>query len=259
MHGFDEFIACETPERQNLLASRDVRVTLAVALAAILAVVLSTRLWLPLGMAACCAIMLMARMPLRQVAWRLTAPLAIAVLVCLLQGVMTGKTPLVELTVGAWRLALTREGMASGTLLGSRVLGSMSVIFVLCLAAPAHEIFAALRWAKMPRTWVEIGMLMYRYTFTLFDQADSAMSAQRVRLGYATAGRSLRSLGSLAGIVALRSIDQAERTHEAMLARGYHGPLPCPRLRPLRRRDALVMLAAVAAIGLLLLALERWL
>jgi cobalt/nickel transport system permease protein len=259
MHSLDEFTACETHECRGLLAGRDVRVTLIVAFAAILAVVLSRHVWLPLGTAACCAIMLVTRMPLRQVVWRLAAPLAIAALVCMLQGLMTGKTPLVGFNIGPWRPALTREGLASGALIGSRVLGSMSVIFVLCLAAPAHEIFAALRWAKMPRTWIEIGMLMYRYTFTLSEQAASAMSAQRVRLGYAGLGRSLRSLGSLAGIVALRSIDQAERTHEAMLARGYHGPLPCPALRPLGRRDRSIMIAAVAAIALLLLAAERWL
>ena len=31
----------------------------------------------------------------------------------------------------------------------------------------------------------------------------------------------------------LRSLDQAERTHEAMTARGYHGVLPIPKLPPL--------------------------
>ena len=56
------------------------------------------------------------------------------------------------------------------------------------------------------------------------------MSAQKVRLGYSGLRRSLRSMGSLAGIVMLRSLDQAEKTHEAMVARGYRGFLPLPAL-----------------------------
>ena len=150
---------------------------------------------------------------------------------------MIGTTPLISFDVGPWQFILTKEGLLDGGLIASRVLGSVSVIVVLCMVTPAGGIFAALRWARLPRTWIELAMLMYRYIFTLFEQATSVLSAQKIRLGYAGLRRSLRSMGNLGGIVLLRSIDQAEKTHEAMVARGYEGLLPMPTPPALRRRD----------------------
>jgi cobalt/nickel transport system permease protein len=82
--------------------------------------------------------------------------------------------------------------------------------------------------------------------------------AQKARLGHATYRGRLQSLGGLAGIVMLRSIDQAQRTHEAMVARGYQGSLPVPNLPPLARRDGLIAAAAVGLIVLTFVLAERW-
>jgi cobalt/nickel transport system permease protein len=133
------------------------------------------------------------------------------------------------------------------------------VVLVLGAAAPMHKICAALRWARLPHTLVEIAMIMYRYIFLLLDDTAAVLSAQKVRLGYVSFRRSVASLGSLAGLVMLRSLDQADRTHEAMLARGYQGRLPLPTLPALRGRDLLLIAVAVAATGLMYLAGERWL
>ena len=255
MHDLDEL---DEP-RGGALARCDARVKLVVAVAAILAVVASTRVGLPLGVLTCClAVLIARRTPWRVVAGRLAAPVAAALFVVVLQGLMTGRTPLAAADLGPWRIAVTREGLLAGSLCGARVLGSFSVLLVLCLATSVEDLFAALRWARMPRTWIEIGTLMYRYTFTLFDQAMGVLTAQRIRLGYAGIRRSLGSLGSLAGVVALRSIDQAQRTHEAMVARGYHGLLPIPSLPPLSRRDRWIIVASVAVIASVTLLSERW-
>ena len=258
MHDLDELSPCMSTVCSGPLARCDVRVKLIVALCTIGAVVASTRIWLPLAvLGASLAILLSHRVSMRAVARRLAGPSALAVMLCLLQGFMTGSTPVATLTLGPWHPALMREGLWTGLLIGTRVLGSVSAILVLCAAAPVESLMAALHWARVPRTWIEIGMLMIRYTFALSDQAASVLSAQKIRLGHTTLVRSLHSLGNLAGIVALRSLDQAERTHEAMIARGYQGLLPIPRLGPLCRRDRWVMAAGAAAIGSLLLLVER--
>jgi energy-coupling factor transporter transmembrane protein EcfT len=143
-------------------------------------------------------------------------------------------------------------------LIGCRVLGSVSAALVLCTFAAAHDIFAALAWAHMPRTWVEIAMLMVRSIFTLFEQAAGVLAAQRVRLGHATLGRALCSLGGLAGMVLVRSIEQAERNHEAMVARAFQGRLPLPELPRFRRLDAALAVAGVLALAAALVLAERW-
>jgi cobalt/nickel transport system permease protein len=125
-------------------------------------------------------------------------------------------------------------------------------------AAPAAEIFAALRWARVPRTWIEIAVLMYRYLHVFLEQSTCVASAQRVRLGYSNLRRSFQSLGSLAGMVVLRSLDQAEKSHEAMTARGYQGHLPLPVLPRLPWRQGAVALSGVVVIAAVYVLAERW-
>ena len=260
MHRIRDLLSLEHHQHDGRLVRLDVRVKLFVALAAILAIVTSTRPWLPLGALACCAAFwLIGRTPLRVVLARLAAPLALAGVACLLHAQLPGTTPLWAAKVGPWHVVLTEEGLREGGLIGARVLGSVSVVLVLCMITPSQRIFSAMRWARLPCTWIEIAVLMYRHLFTLFEQATSVLSAQKVRLGYGDYRRSIRSASSLAGIVVLRSLDQAEKSHEAMLARGYEGSLHVPPLPAMRKRDVLASAASVAIIILAYLAVERFL
>ena len=212
------------PAADGLLARCDIRVRLIVALAAIAAIVASTSVALGLVALACSlAGMFAMRMPPRVVVHRLAGPLALAALVLLMQTFMTGTTLMATIDLGLCRLTATAEGFRAGTLIACRVLGSLGIAMLLCQGTPAAEILAALRWARVPRTWIEIAVLMYRYLHVFFEQATCIASAQRVRLGYSGLRRSFQSLGGLAGMVVLRSFDQAERSHEAMTARGYQG------------------------------------
>jgi cobalt/nickel transport system permease protein len=237
----------------------DVRVKLIVAVAAILAVVAAGRCWLPLfALAGALATLCVRGIGPRYVLDRLAGPAALAAMAGMLRVFLTGHTPLAAFHVWGWQLTATREGLHEGLLLGAHVLASVSIVILLCACTSAHEIFAALRWLRMPRTWVEIAVLMYRYTFTLFTQAAAVLAAQRVRLGYANYRRSLHSAGGLSGIVTLQAIDQAERTHEAMVARGYQGSLHLPSLPRLGWRQWLALIVALAAIVALFLVAERW-
>ncbi len=236
----------------------DVRVKLLVALAAILAVVMSTRLALPLVVLAGCVVFWIAwPAPPRAVLLRLVVPLGVALLACLLRSFLTGATPLWSFRLGPWQLTASHEGFREGLLIGSRVLAAVSVLIVLCMVTPTHKIFSALRWAKLPQTLVELAVLMYRYLFAIHEQAQSVFAAQRVRLGYGTFGRSIASAASLAGIVMLRSLDQAEKSHEAMLARGYEDSLHIPPLPALRPSEITGGLAAVTVITAAYFAAER--
>jgi cobalt/nickel transport system permease protein len=225
----------------------------------VLAVVLSGRPWFPLGVAACSAAWWVAAgLPLRTGILRLAAPLALAAAAAIPRAFLTGTTPLWSFALGPWEITATREGVLAGGLVAARILGSVSVLLVLCAVTPPHRIFGALRWAGVPRTWVEIAMLMYRYLFTLLEQAQNVRAAQALRLGYAAPGRAVRSAADLAGIVVLRSLDQAERSLEAMTARGCEGSLQIPPLPPLRRRDVWIACAALAVIALACFAVEGW-
>jgi cobalt/nickel transport system permease protein len=259
MHHLHELFAADGPHARRALAGCDVRVRLIVALAATVAVVMSTCVWFGLIGLACCVVGLAAlgTSP-KAFAARLLGPLALAAVVFLTRALMTGTTPMVSIELGVWQLTATREGVLGGALIACRVLGSVGIVMVLCQTTPTPELFAALGWAKVPHTWLEIAALMYRYLHILLEQAVCVVSAQRVRLGYHGLRRSFQSAGSLAGIVILHSLDQAEKSHEAMMARGYRGRLPLARLPTLPRRQW-----ALAGVGVILVAtayllVERW-
>jgi len=97
---------------------------------------------------------------------------------------------------------------------------------------------------------------MYRYIFCLLEHTAESVEAQRVRLGYTGARRSLSSIGTLAGIVVLRSLDQARQTHEAMMVRGYRGCLTFGPMPHLGRKDLLSIFLALFVIASAWAALE---
>jgi cobalt/nickel transport system permease protein len=213
--------------RDHSWTRMDPRGKLVLSLAAILGVILSTRMVFPLAVFAfCLGAMLCLRLPARLVLARLAAPLGIVVVLILLQSLFFGRTKVFSFSLLGIEWVLKQEGGWRGLLMGSKVLGAVSVMLLLSLVTPAHKIFHALLWFRIPRGWVEIAMLMYRYVFSLLDDTADVAAAQKVRLGYRGIKRSLSSCGALAGAVIIRSLDQATHTREAMIIRGYKGSIP---------------------------------
>lgn len=243
--------------RDNALRRVDSRIKLAGSLLLILAIIMSSRVWLPMAVFALCVTgLFMLKFPVRLIILRLAAPLGIAGVLMLLQMLMTGSTPLYSFMLCGWHITATREGLATGMLLSSRVLGSVSVMLLLSSSTPAYQIFHALRWFRAPADWVEISILMYRYTFALLDLADDMSSAQRVRLGYNGIRRSVSSIGTLAGAIILRSVDQSRRTQDSMTLRGYTGQMPYGRLQPVHLADACLLVALLAVTTVSYIAIE---
>lgn len=243
--------------RENRLTRIDPRVQLVVALTAILLVLVAGRPTLPLLVAGgALATMAALRFPLLVVAARLSIPVGMVCLVFAIRLFTTPGEALFALEIAGVALHATREGLGAGALAAARVLGATSVLVLLGMVAPAHALFRALLWFRVPRGLVEVGLLMYRFIFVLLDLAADMATAQTLRLGYRGAARSLRSVGTLAGAVLVKSLDQAARTSEAMVLRGYAGAMPVGALRALPRGEALGMLGVLAALGVAFLAGE---
>jgi cobalt/nickel transport system permease protein len=246
--------------RDNACTRIDARVKLIIALAAIIFILLSSRMVLPLVFfVLCTGAMFGLGMPLRLVLARLAGPLGIVFVLVALMAFTQGSTVLHFVRFngfGGFELLLREEGLLKGMLAGSRVLGAVSVVLLLGSITPAHKIFASLRWGRVPDGWVEIALLMYRYIFCLLEHTAEAVEAQKVRLGYVGARRSLSSVGTLAGIVVLRSLDQARQTHDAMMVRGYRGCLTFGPLPRLGRKDLASIFLTLFAIAITWAVLE---
>jgi len=243
--------------RENRLSEVDPRAKLVVALTAILLVLFSRGPALPLLIAgAALATLAALRFPARVVAARLSIPAGMVLMILALRLFTTSGEALFTLHLAGFALRATREGLAVGTLAALRIFAATSVLVLLGMVAPAHALFRALLWFRVPRSFVEVGLLMYRFIFVLLDIAADMATAQTLRLGYHGAARSVRSVGSLAGAVLVKSLDQATRTSEAMVLRGYAGTMPVGALAPMPPRERLWMLVLTAALGLAFLAAE---
>lgn len=246
MSGGFELFSDILARRDNWLSRRDARAKLGAALAVLLAVLLSGRPHLP---AVVCGLAFVATLwvgvPVRMAVVRLVLPLFSAAIIVTLKAILDGSTVLVQLDFQVFTLPVYREGLAEGILIGSRVLGAVSVMLLLSVVTPAHRIFAVLRWAGLPAAWTDTAMLMYRYVFALLDHAATVYAAQRVRLGYSGLRSSLHCMGLLAGSVVNRSLGQATRTYEALLTRGYTGKLPSATMSAFRPADTVVLAVPV--------------
>ena len=245
--------------RDNVLTRIDTRAKILVACASIVAVITSSHVFMPLVVLAFCVLtMLFLRIPARLVLLRLAAPLGIVIVLVLLKTFLTEGPTFFSMTVFGRQVAASREGFSQGILIASRVLGSVSVILLLGSVTPAYKIFHALRWFGVPEGWVEIALLIYRYTFALLEQTADIAAAQSARLGYSSVRRSMSSVGMLAGTVISRSVDQAMRTHEAMTLRGYQGSFPFAPLPQMSRADVRAIVVALPAIAASYAILEWW-
>ena len=243
--------------RDHFLTRMDPRAKLVFSLLIVLLVILSGRAAFPLTvLAAGLAGMLALGVPKRLLLARLAGPMGMVTVLILLQSFLSGTTEIYSASWGAVKLSLKEEGLRHGLLMGSRVLGAVSAVMFLSLITPAHRVFHALLWFRVPRGWVEVAMLMYRYIFSLLDDVADVAAAQKVRLGYQGVKRSLSSMGVLAGAVMLRSLDQAARTHAAMVVRGYRGSIPFGPHPKMAARDFWLMIGASAAAALLAFFLE---
>lgn len=197
-------------QRRNYLTEIDIRLKMLFVAAAIIIVVSSRNLYVPaivFFLSLACLIDI--RIPFRVIFLRLAAPVSMAGMIFLAQILFYGMS----------------EGSSRGFLIMTKVLGAVFVIIFLSMTTPVNKLLNAARWFKVPRTWIEIAMLSYRYSFVLLEDAITIRNAQKVRLGYSSLGRGLRSFGELMGSTVIRTYDRSIAVYESMVLRGYNGTM----------------------------------
>lgn len=229
-----DFLAAEASlygQEPRGLGRWDARVKVGLAALAVLANVLfphralSTALWL-LAWAG----LVVSRVPWRQAALFIFAPLWATLLVVVGFSWGFGSTPLAQ-----WGpLTFYQEGLQLGFDAGMRVLAEMSWMAALILTTPFTEILKALRWFKVSAVVTELLAAMYRYVFLLFGEYQSMRAAARARGGFKDYRTGMASLGLILAQIFLRALERAERVEQAMRVRGRDsaGPSGAPA-RPL--------------------------
>jgi cobalt/nickel transport system permease protein len=241
-------------QKENLLTRIEARTKIAFIAIALLINLWSPTFYVPLGITICCLITLLAiKIPPKLLLLRLTAPLGIAAVVLITQIFFYGTTPMFTVSLAGFHLVGYKEGLVHGFLIMSRVMGGVSLILFLSMTTPTNKLLLATSWFRMPKIFVELTMLVYRYIFVLIEEAMVIKDAQKARLGYHNWRQSMRSLGVLGGTLVLRAYDRAERVFQAMLARGYTGSMSLSYQGNFGKKDLIDALCLGAILAILLL------
>lgn len=145
------------------------------------------------------------------------------------------------------------------TTAGLTVLGSVTVKALLCLillnvltlTTSIPLLLNALVSLKVPPLLVAIMASMYRYIAVLADEFTSMRRAALSRNLMGNRNWQRLVIGNMFGSLFIRTYEQGERVHQAMLSRGYEGIPPISELPVGSRLDsmALTLTILVALLG----------
>jgi cobalt ECF transporter T component CbiQ len=255
---FRHAMYAELPEGHGRLWRVDPRIKMACLLALLVAIALvHNPLTLLTAYAALVAAASVGGIPLRPFLRRvwLVIPLftAIAVAPATLSVVTPG-----DLIVQLWTWhgtphGLTRQGLLTAALVILRVACSVSVVLMVTMSTPWNRLLGALRALGVPKVFVMIVAMAYRYLFVLLGTITDLLLARKARTveppGHGAMDR--RFAGAALGTILSKSSHLSEEVHQAMVARGYTGAHHS--LRPSRVHSAdLAVLAGVLAAAIAL-------
>lgn len=236
-------------QKQNFITGIDARIKIIFVFSALVLNILISSVWTSITYSLCgLAALLIIRTPLRIIAFRLAMPLAMAAVIGITQLFLFGTTEL--FIIPGIHLTGYTEGLTRGILILWRVLGGGMLVVFLSQTTAAHKLFSAAAWFKIPRLFIELSLLVYRYIFVLLDEVITMRDAQRVRLGYHTWKCSFNSIIDLSGNLILRAYDRAERVYEAMVIRGYAGENRVIIWEKLQASDYLAIAGFIFILGL---------
>jgi cobalt/nickel transport system permease protein len=192
------------------------------------------------------------RLPLRFFVKRVWLFIPAFTLVVLLPATLSIVTPgRLVLQLWSWHghpQGFTEQGLTSAGLVVSRVAVSISLVLLLTLTTPWVRLLAALRAVGVPRMFVMVISMAYRYVFVLLGAVSEMYESRKSRaVGAVRHDKAARAfVGASAGALIGKANVVAEEVHQAMVARGYRGEPVTVQTFRLRARDALVVAAALA-------------
>ena len=154
-------------------------------------------------------------------------------------------------------LTVTGAGLTVAARLVLRVAAAVSFAALLTLTTRWTELLRALRVVGVPRVFVFILTMAYRYVHLLLRLAQEMMVARRSRaVGPVSNAENRRFVGAAAGALFGKSQAMGEQVYSSMVSRGYRGEVHTLARFRLGRPDAIwIPLAATAVAGLVVLEL----
>jgi cobalt/nickel transport system permease protein len=123
-------------------------------------------------------------------------------------------------------VGLTAQGLSSAGLIVLRVATSVSLVVLMTLTTPWTKLLAALRVLMVPKIFILIIGMAYRYLFLLLNSVTDMYTARKARsVGNADGDHreGQRFVAASAGALFGKAHNLSEEVHMAMVSRGYSG------------------------------------
>jgi cobalt/nickel transport system permease protein len=268
-----DLAAEHTAELPGFLQGVDARAKLLGMAGLLVAVTLLTNPALSAAVVVLCLILAIAsRLPLKTVAqaWLLVPLFTVALIAPAVLNVVTPGAPVAHLwTFGPGahlgpyslpaELTITQPGLFVASRFVLRVLACMSLVLIIAATTRPTVLLTSLRSFGVPKIFVMVLAMMYRYVALLVRTAEELHLARMSReITAGATGAEQRWVASGIGFIFRRSRRLGEEVYRAMVSRGYEGEARRLRPQPLRWRDGLYIAASSVAVCALLVLDRVW-
>jgi cobalt/nickel transport system permease protein len=124
-------------------------------------------------------------------------------------------------------VGITSQGLQAAGLIVSRVAVSISMVVLLTITTPWTKLLAAMRALLVPRIFILVIGMAYRYVFLLLNSVTDMFTAREARTLARTSRGNVkegqRFVAAAAGALFGKAHALAEEVHMAMVSRGYRG------------------------------------
>lgn len=132
---------------------------------------------------------------------------------------------LFSFSIFSLNLGVTSNSLLSAVNIFFKALASVSCLYFLTLTTPIFEILIVLRRCKVPKLFVELMSLIYRFIFILLDTANMIFISQSCRLGYSSIKIGYKSMGKLITSLFISSYKRSQDMYTSMESRCYDGEI----------------------------------
>jgi cobalt/nickel transport system permease protein len=177
------------------------------------------------------------KFPIRQFFIIFSEAIFIIFILLIIKSLRQGAEVLFSFNLYFFNFIFYYEGLKEGFLIGFRIFGALSVLYIFILTTSFTEVLSSLSWFRVPKDFIEILFFTNKYIKSFLEDAFTIYYSQKNRLGYINLRNSLNSMGILAGSLVLKAFEQSQTTTTAMVMRGYNGNIPFLPSKPLKIND----------------------
>lgn len=167
------------------------------------------------------------RIPLHQYWSTLTIPVVFVLVGSLTIALSFARQPLGQynLHLGFFYIYTNDADLLRMVNLMAKAMAAVSALYMMTLSTPSGEIISVMRKIHMPKLFVELMNMIYRYIFVIMETNRKMHDSAESRLGYVDYRTSVKSFSGTASNLLVVSLKKANAYYDALVSRGYDGEL----------------------------------